>query len=146
MAVHLLIEIRFRHFRHAARRRAANIVDQNVDTAEFFPARLDHLGNLRVIEHVANMGGNLAVIADARDGLGHRLGSFVDGEDFGALAGEKHRGGAPIAPAWADTASPGNECDLALDSSHHAHCLFASARMLEHDLESGNRLANNAQA
>ncbi len=59
------------------------------------------------------MGGDLAVIADARDGLGHRLGCFVDGEDFGALAGEQHRGGAAIAPARTDTTSPGNERDFA---------------------------------
>jgi hypothetical protein len=96
------------------------------------------------------MGGDLAVIADARDSLGHRLGSFVDGEDFGALAGEQHRGGAAIAPTRTDTTSPGNERDFAfysaLDSSHHAHCLFASAPMLEHDPESGNRPAGGARA
>ncbi len=92
------------------------------------------------------MGGDLAVIADARDGLGHRLGCFVDSEDFGTLAGEQHRDGAAIAPARTDTASPSNKYDFALDSSHHAHCLFASARMLEHDPESGNRRVGNARA
>src|SRR5439155_195161 len=97
IVVDLPVEILFRHFRHAARRRAADIVDQDVDAAEFFAACIGHLGDLRVIKHVAEMGGDLAVIADARDGLGHRLGCFVDSEDFGALAGEQHRGGAASA-------------------------------------------------
>ena len=63
------------------------------------------------------MGGDLAVIADARDSLGHRLGCFVDGKDFGALAGEQHSGGAAIAPARTDTTSPGNERDFTFYSA-----------------------------
>jgi len=141
IVVDLLVEIRFRHFRHAARSRTADIVDQNVDAAEFFAARIGHLGDLRVIEHVADMGGDLAVIADARDGLGHRLGCFVDSEDFGALAGEQHRGGAAIAPARTDTTSPGNERDFALDSSCHTPSPLSKARIVEHDQQSENRLS-----
>ena len=91
------------------------------------------------------MGGDLAVIADARDGLGHRLGCFVDGEDFGALAGEQHRGGAAIAPARTDTTSPGNERDFAfysaLNSSCHAPSPLSNAPIVEHDPQSGNRLS-----
>jgi hypothetical protein len=124
IVVDLLVEIRFRHLRHAACGRAADIVDQNVDAAELFAARLRRLGDLPVIEHVTDMSGDLAVIADACDGLGHRLGCFVDGEDFGALASKQHRGGTAIAPARTDTTSPGNERDFAfysaLDSSCHA--------------------------
>ena len=42
------------------------------------------------------MGGDLAVIANARHCLGHRVGVLVDGEDFGALACEQDRGGAIV--------------------------------------------------
>ena len=51
------------------------------------------------------MGGDFAVIADARDSLDHCFGILVDGKDFGALAGEQDRGGTflpqpgPMQPA-----------------------------------------------
>ena len=52
------------------------------------------------------MRGDLAVVTDARDRLGHRVGVLIHGEYFGALAGEQHRRGAAVAPARTDTARP----------------------------------------
>jgi len=66
------------------------------------------------------MGGDLAVIANARHCLGHRVGVLVDGEDFGALACEQDRGGAPVAPAWPDAAGPDYKSDLVRNPSCHA--------------------------
>src|SRR3984957_13596392 len=50
------------------------------------------------------MGRDLAVVADAGDRLGHRIGILVDGENLGALARKQHRRGAAVAPARPDTA------------------------------------------
>ena len=108
IVVDLPVEVFFRHFGDTAGRRAADIVDQNIDTAESFAARLGHGGDLPVVEHVADMGADLAVIADTRHRLGHRFRVLVDGEDFGALAREQNRGGTAIAPARSDAPCPDN--------------------------------------
>ncbi len=119
IVVDLPVEGFFRHFGSAARRRTADIVDQNVDAAEFLAAGLGHGADLRVVQHIADMSGDLAVIADARDRLGHRVGVLVDGKDLGALAREQHRGGAAIAPAGPDTARPDDQRDFSLDTPRH---------------------------
>src|SRR5262249_58377972 len=117
--IDLAAEILFGDFRDPACRRAADIIDEDVDAAEFFLAGSRHGGDLRIVENVANMRDDLAVIADPRHGLAHRLRILVDCADLAPLAGEQHRGRASIAPAWADTARSGNQRNLALDSSRH---------------------------
>ena len=119
--IDLPIEIFFRHFGDTAGGRTTDIVDQNIDAAESFAARLDHGGDLRVLEHVADVAGDLAVIADARHRLGHRVRVLVDGEDFGTLAREQNRGGAAIAPARPDAPCPDNQRNLTLDPSGHLY-------------------------
>jgi hypothetical protein len=109
------------------------LFDQNVDAAESFAARLGHGGDLRVVEHVADVSGDLAVIADALKRLDHRVRVFIDSEDFGALAREQNRGGAAVAPARANAPRPDNQRNLALNPSRHLSSLFARARMVEHD-------------
>ena len=86
--VDLAVEDFFRHFGGAAGRRAADIVDQDVDRTEFLAACRHHGADLRIVEHVADMSDDLAIIADAGDGLRHRLRALVDGKDLGALARE----------------------------------------------------------
>ena len=117
--VDLLVEILFRHFGGAAGGRAADIVDQDIDRAEFLAAGRHHGADLRIVEHIADMGGDFAVIADPRDRLGHRVGILVDGKDFGAFAGEQDRGGPAVAPARPNAAGPGNERDFSFDPSRH---------------------------
>src|SRR5215471_145313 len=119
--IDLPIEILLRHFGDAAGRRATDIVDQDIDAAECLAARLDHGGDLGVLEHVADVGGDLAVIADARHRLGHRVRVLVDGEDFGTLAREQNRGGTAIAPARSDAPCPDNQRNLAVDPSRHLY-------------------------
>lgn len=119
IVVDLPVEVFLRHFRRGARCGAADIVDEDVDTAELLPAGLGHRADCAVVEHIADMGRDLAVIADARHGFGHRFFIVVHGKDFGALAREQHRRGAPIAPTGPDTAGPGNERDFAFHPSRH---------------------------
>ena len=119
IVVDLIIETLFRHFGGAAGGRAADIVDQDIDAAEFLAAGLGHGADLGIVEHVADMGRDLAVIADARHRLGHGVGVLIDGEDLGALAREQNRGGAAIAPAGSDAAGPGDQRDFAFDATGH---------------------------
>src|SRR5580693_9219258 len=65
------------------------------------------------------MGRDLAVVADARHRLGHRIGILVDGKNLGALAREQHRRGAPIAPARPDTAGAADQRYFARQTSRH---------------------------
>ena len=124
IVVDLGVEAFLRHFGRAAGGRAADIIDQNIDAAEFVAAGLGHGADLRIVEDVADMGcdiagRDLAVIADARHRLRHRIRGLVDGEDFRALAREQHGRGAAIAPAWPDATGPGNDRDFSLHPSRH---------------------------
>ena len=119
IVVDLLVEGFFRHFRDAARGRAADIVDENVDAAKSLAARLRHVAHLRIVEHVADMGHDLAVVADARHRLRHRIRILVDGKNLGALAREQHRRGAAVAPARADTAGAADQRYFARQTSGH---------------------------
>ena len=100
--------------------RAADIIHQHVDAAEFVHAGLDHGGDRSAVGDVALMGDDLAA-----DGLhlGHGLGDAVEiaigGENLGAFLGETHAGGAAVAPAGADAAGAGDERDAILQASGH---------------------------
>ena len=74
---------------------------------------------LCIVEHVADMGRDFAVIADALDRFGHRVGIFVDGKDLGAFARKQHRGGAAIAPARPDTSGADDQRDFSFDTTRH---------------------------
>src|ERR1700722_1891646 len=65
------------------------------------------------------MGGDLAVIADARHRLGHRIGVLVDGKNLGALARKQHRRGAAVAPARPDTAGARDQRYFSCKSPAH---------------------------
>ena len=66
------------------------------------------------------MGDDLAAaLADARDGLAHRLGIAIDRENPGAFASENHSGRAAVAPSRADAAGAGDERHLALQTFAH---------------------------
>jgi hypothetical protein len=100
---------------------AAHIVDQHVDAAETGAAGAHQLLDLRAVGRVAFMRLDLAAgVAHARQRLGHGVGVLVGRKDPGALLGEDHRHGAAIAPARADAARAGHDCDLALQPSRHA--------------------------
>src|SRR5580704_16559410 len=109
IVIDLLIERLLGHLGYAARRRAPDIVYQNVDTAESFAAGLRHGLDLSILQHVAHMRCELAVVADPRDRFGHRIRVPVDGENLGAFARKQHRRRATIAPAWADTAGAADQ-------------------------------------
>ena len=72
-----------------------------------------------IVGDVADMRGDLAVIADARDSLGHRLRVLVDGKNLGAFAREQHRGGAAIAPAGADAPGAADQRHFSCNPSGH---------------------------
>ena len=92
---------------------------KNIDAPELFAAGLGHIADLRIVQHVADMGRYLALIADARDCLGHGVGILVDGKNPRALAREQYRGGTAIAPARPDAAGPGDQRNFSLYASRH---------------------------
>ena len=99
------------HLHRAARRRAAHVVHQDVDTSELLDARLDHGGDRLAVGDVANMGG------DAGRFLHRFLQACriaVDGENLGAFFHEAHDGRAAIAPARPHRAGAGDDGDLVL--------------------------------
>src|SRR5580700_1353897 len=71
------------------------------------------------------MGRDLAVVADARDRLRHRIGILVDGKNLGALAREQHRRGAAVAPARPNTAGAADQRYFSFESSRHAQIQLA---------------------
>lgn len=85
----LLVEGLFGDFRSSA-----NVIHRDVDAAEFLPAGLHHDYDLGIFQHVADMGRDLSVFADARHRLDHRIGIVVDSENLRSLAREHNRGGA----------------------------------------------------
>ena len=99
--------------------RPPHVVDQDIDTAEGLAASFHHGAHLGIVGDVADMRGDLAVIANERDRFGHCLRVLIDGKNLGAFAREQDRGGAPIAPARPHAARTADQRDLSRHTPSH---------------------------
>ena len=107
-------------------RRAADVVDENVDAAEAVKAGLHHGGDGGAVGHVAMLHHDLAAGGfHPLDRLGDAVEIAVDRENLGAFLGEAHAGRAPVAPAGADAAGAGDDGDPVLQTSAHDHASLA---------------------
>ena len=109
-----------RHLDRTAGRRAADIVDENIDAAEAGDTGFDHRRDLLRIGDVAGVNREIgAGLLQAADGLVHLAHVAIDGKDFRAFLREQHAFGAAVAPARPDAARAGDECDLACETAWH---------------------------
>ena len=100
--------------------RAADIVDQHIDAAEFLDAGRHHGGDRGVVGDVALLQHDLAANGfHAFDRLGGAVEITVDAENLGAFLGKAHRGGAAVAPAGTDAAGAGDNRNASLQASAH---------------------------
>src|ERR1700674_2582184 len=100
--------------------RAADIVHQHIDAAEFLDASRHHDGDRSIVGDVALMQHDFAAHRlDALDGFRGALKIALDTENLGAFLGKPNSSGAAIAPAGADAAGAGDDGDLALQPPAH---------------------------
>ena len=117
------------HLRRPAGRRAADIVDEDIDAAEAIDAGFHHGGDRGAVGDVALMHDDVAADGfDFVDGFGGAFGIAVDGKDFRAFLGEAHAGGAAVAPAGPDRARAGDDGDPVLQTLGHVRVTSSSAR------------------
>src|SRR3989442_1556850 len=100
--------------RWSAGRRAADIVDQDVDASPGLYTVVHHTGSSTAVGDVANI--SLDNPLGLFDGLAQAPCIAVHGENLRAFLREAYRGGAAVAPARADRAGAGDDRNPILKS------------------------------
>jgi hypothetical protein len=123
-ALQVVVDLRipgiFAHFNRSAVGRAADIVDQNVDATEMIEAGFHHRFDGCRVGNVTLMGDNRAAHRlHAIDGFPDGLEIAVDRENPGAFLGETNGDSAPVAPAGADAACAGHDCNPIMQTAGH---------------------------
>ena len=131
---HHIVPVLLADFHHGTPPRDPHVVVQDVQAAVSLDGRLHHaaavLGRAKVgLEYRC-----LApLLPDHGEGLLGPLGDGIDEQDFGALTGEHHGGGLPIADALAAGPGPGNDGHLSFQpGTPLRHGTLPLARLTRH--------------
>src|SRR5439155_13556393 len=114
VVVHLRIPELLAHLDRSAGRRAADVVDQDVDASPGLYTVLHHACGSAAVGDVANI--SLDNPLGLFDGLAQARCIAVHGENLRAFLREAHRRGAAVAPARADRAGAGDDRNATLKS------------------------------